>query len=58
MREMLKRFRDDRSGATAIEYGIIIVVLSLTIIAGINHAGNEVQNMWVRIANMFESSVN
>lgn len=35
---MLKRFAKDRSGATAVEYSLIVGVLSLVIIGGIGTA--------------------
>ena len=43
---MLKRFLKDRSGATAIEYGLILTVLSLIIIGGIGTAGNALEALW------------
>ena len=52
--QVIKRFWTDRSGATLIEYGIILVVLSLTIIGGIGHALNSVE--WLFSSN--ESRLN
>lgn len=40
---MLKRFVMNRSGASAVEYGLIAGVLSLAILAGIGTATNAVQ---------------
>ena len=37
---MLQRFLKDETGATAIEYGLIVAVLSLAIVGGIGQAGN------------------
>jgi len=37
----IRRFLKDETGATAIEYGLIVVVLSLAIIAGVGTAGNS-----------------
>jgi pilus assembly protein Flp/PilA len=39
----IRRFLKDRAGATAIEYGLIVVVLSLVIVAGVGTAGNSLQ---------------
>ena len=46
MYAIIKRLiRDDR-GATAIEYGLIIAVLSLAIVAGVGSAGEKLEFMW------------
>jgi pilus assembly protein Flp/PilA len=42
MRPLIQRFLRDESGATAIEYGLIVAVLSLTIIGGVGRAGNAI----------------
>ena len=56
MLAIAKRFIADRSGATAVEYGIILAVLSLVIVSGIQLSGDAVQNVWVRIANKIDES--
>lgn len=40
---MLKRFLMDRSAATAVEYGLIVAVLSLVVVAGVGTAANSLQ---------------
>lgn len=42
----MRRFLGDESGATAIEYGLIIALLSLVIVAGVGSVGNAVQDMF------------
>ncbi|MBB6412972.1 Flp family type IVb pilin [Mesorhizobium sangaii] len=42
MKAVLLRFLKDETGATAIEYGLIIGVLSLTIIGGISQVFNAI----------------
>lgn len=42
---MFRRFADNESGATAIEYGLIVVVLSLAIVGGVSLVANEMTNM-------------
>lgn len=37
----LKRFRDDRAGATAIEYGLICAAIALAILVAVNTTGEE-----------------
>jgi pilus assembly protein Flp/PilA len=43
---MLKRFLADRKGATAVEYGILISVLSVVIVGGIGVALGAVGDLW------------
>ncbi|MEO3389337.1 Flp family type IVb pilin [Mesorhizobium sp. CAU 1741] len=40
---MLKKFHQDRRGATALEYGLIVAVLSLVIIGGFSQAVDIMQ---------------
>ena len=58
MRATIKRFLTDRSAATAVEYGILVVVLSLAIVGGVGMLGNSLQNMWGRIATSLDDSWN
>jgi len=44
--QLIRRFLADRNGATAIEYGLIIAVLSLVIVGGIGQAGDAISNMF------------
>ena len=44
--ELIQRFLADRSGATAIEYGLIIALLSLVIVGGVGQAGNAIGEMF------------
>ncbi len=43
MKTLLQRFVKDETGATAIEYGLIVAVLSLAIVGGIGQAFNAVE---------------
>jgi pilus assembly protein Flp/PilA len=42
MKTLLQRFWEDESGATAVEYGLIVAVLSLTIVAGVGKAADAI----------------
>lgn len=55
MKQQLIRFLNDRTGATAIEYGLITCVLSLTIIAGVGMAGDAYQQMFTNLATWFNT---
>ena len=46
MGAMIRLFLRDENGATAIEYGLIIALLSLVIAAGVGNAGNKLEYMW------------
>ena len=41
MSQLLSRFGDDQSGATAIEYGLIAAGISVVIIAAVNGIGTK-----------------
>ncbi|MDG4879152.1 Flp family type IVb pilin [Mesorhizobium sp. WSM4935] len=43
MKNLLQQFIEDESGATAVEYGLILTVLSLVIIGGIGKAADALQ---------------
>lgn len=43
---MLNTFIKDETGATAVEYGIIVAVLSVTIVGGIGNAMEAVRWLW------------
>ena len=55
MRAIISRFLADRNGATAVEYGLIVAVLSLSIVAGVSSTHNALENMFIRIATTVES---
>lgn len=44
--QLIRRFLADKGGATAIEYGLIIAVLSLVIVSGVGAAGNAISDMF------------
>ncbi|MCB1418300.1 MAG: Flp family type IVb pilin [Notoacmeibacter sp.] len=39
----IRRFFEDISGATAVEYGLIVAVLSLSVVAGISQVHNAIE---------------
>ena len=53
---MFKRFLNDRRGATAIEYGLIVACLSLTIIGGVQLFGNSMQARFIDIATFLDNT--
>ena len=57
MKAVLLRFLKDETGATAVEYGLIIAVLSLTIVGGVSQLFNQITWLFSdngsRLANAF-----
>ncbi|UVK41810.1 Flp family type IVb pilin [Mesorhizobium sp. AR07] len=57
MKAVLLRFLKDENGATAVEYGLILAVLSLAIVGGINQVFNSITWLFSdngsRLANAF-----
>jgi pilus assembly protein Flp/PilA len=49
MRDLVKRFAHDDSGATAIEYGLIAALIAIAIIVGAGQLGNALNNKFVSI---------
>lgn len=43
---LIKDFWADEKAATAVEYGLIIAVLSLVIVAGIGLAGDQIEYLF------------
>lgn len=54
---MIRRFLKDRSGATAVEYGLLIGVLSLAIVGGVATATNAVSNLFTGTADYLKNSL-
>ena len=55
---LIQRFLANESGATAIEYGLIIAVLSLVIVGGIGRAGNAISEMFADQDRALQSVLN
>ncbi|WP_127521437.1 Flp family type IVb pilin [Mesorhizobium sp. Z1-4] len=55
---MIKRFFHDRNGATAIEYGLIVTVLSLAIVAGVATATNSIEYLFANNTSRLQQSLN
>lgn len=47
---MLKKFLQDESGATAIEYGLIAALISVSLIAGYTVIGQALNDHWADVA--------
>ena len=49
MRVLLKRFMNDESGATAIEYGLIIALIAVVIITAVGTIGTKINNGFTKV---------
>lgn len=57
MKKLLMRFRDDESGATAIEYGLIAALIALAIVAGAGALGNSLNDQFSGIASRLTATL-
>ena len=46
----------DQSGATAIEYGLIMALICLAVLSGVNALGGSVKDRWDNIAARVEAA--
>jgi pilus assembly protein Flp/PilA len=51
MSKFITRFRQDQSGATAIEYGLIAALISVVIITAVTSVGTNLSGKFNAIAN-------
>lgn len=49
MTNLIRKFLNDESGATAIEYGLIAAGISLLIIAAVNGLGSKLNTKFIAI---------
>lgn len=53
---LVRRFFNDRTGATVIEYGLIAALMSAAIISGVGAFGGSLQNVFNTLSNTMENS--
>ena len=51
MRHLVRRFIDDQSGVTAIEYGLIAALVAVVIIVAVRTVGTSLQTTFTSVAN-------
>ena len=47
---LLKAILEDRSGATAVEYGLIVALIVIAMISALNTFANETISMWNKVS--------
>jgi pilus assembly protein Flp/PilA len=50
MRKLIRKFFGDKSGATAIEYGLIAALIAVAIIAGITAVGTQLNSLFTTVS--------
>ena len=56
MRNAFRKFPADQRGATAVEYALILVVLSLVIMGGVGRVANDLTFLWGNNASRLNSA--
>jgi pilus assembly protein Flp/PilA len=56
MNTLVKRFVNDESGATAIEYGLIAAGISVAIIAVVNSLGTQLQKTFSTVTSQLATA--
>ena len=57
MIKLIKNFRQDDSGATAIEYGLIAALVSVAAIGALSQLGGSLNTMFGTVAGHLDSAV-
>ena len=58
MRKLLKAIASDISGATAVEYGLILALIFLAMLAAVQNFGNTTIAMWEGVDQTMEDARN
>ena len=56
IRKNIRRLRRDQRGATAIEYGLIVALIGVAIMASLGSLGGGVGGMWTKLNNAVQNS--
>ena len=56
MRNLIKRIASDISGATAVEYGLILAMVFLAMLVAVQNFGNQTISMWTDVASKVEAA--
>ena len=57
MKNLIVRFYNDESGATAIEYGLIAGLISIVIVTTVTMVGSKLQNVFYYIGSTLDSGL-
>lgn len=56
MRNMLKRFRDDESGAAMVEYTVLLGIITVAVIASVILVGGWVGTQWTNLVDELDAA--
>ena len=56
MRTLFQTLRSDESGATAVEYGLILALVFLTMVGAVTTVGTESIRMWDSVSEEVQSA--
>jgi pilus assembly protein Flp/PilA len=56
MRKLLKAIASDISGATAVEYGLILALIFLAMVAAVQNFGNVTIAMWNNVSDKMQNA--
>ncbi|HTH27735.1 MAG TPA: Flp family type IVb pilin [Sphingobium sp.] len=56
MLDRFKRLKGDAKGATAVEYGLILALIVLAMMAALTNFATKTNNMWYKVANEVTNS--
>lgn len=55
--KLIKNFRQDESGATAIEYGLIAALVSVAAIGALGNLGDSLESMFGTVSGALDTAV-
>jgi pilus assembly protein Flp/PilA len=57
MKNLMKKFLNNKSGATAIEYGLIAALIAVAVIGGVSQLGGSANSTFVTISEEMDGSI-
>jgi pilus assembly protein Flp/PilA len=57
MTALIKQLWNDESGATAVEYGLMVALIAVAIIAGVTALGGRLNTLFTQVSNKMPQTV-
>jgi len=54
--EALRNFMQDESGASAVEYGLLVALIAVVIIAAVSSLGTTISNTFTSVSNKIKNA--
>lgn len=58
IRNVGRKLRSDRRGATAIEYGLIVALIAVAVVGAMQNLGGGANGMWGKLDNKVAGAMN